>query len=232
MVVVFGSTQPGSTEENSLFNVYICYNSIIFIYCQHWFPSCFCRGWLWLRNFKFLIKNWCLFFRELVSHLGNLRFSKFLILWHNSPLFTRVCIIIFFWKLQKGKTTIKAYFNQETGCTAPVYWSKYTTLFVLNFQILKPTKTRLKFQLLTVLVTLENFLKFIFVTKAYQWSINYLFFSTMFFASVLVIRRGPFSRVLCKYLSSNQIVQSSQPVEKKCYYNLRSWHSQIIHFLQ
>ena len=43
------------------------------------FPSCFCRGWLWLRKFKLLIKNWCLFFWELVSHLGNLWFSKFLI---------------------------------------------------------------------------------------------------------------------------------------------------------
>ena len=36
----------------------------------------------------------------------------------------------------------------------------------------------------------------------------------MFFASVLVVIRGPFSRILCKYLLNIQIVQNSQPVEK------------------
>ena len=39
------------------------------------FPSCFWRGWLWLRS-KILVKNRCLFFWEFVSHLGNFWFFK------------------------------------------------------------------------------------------------------------------------------------------------------------
>ena len=48
-----------------------------------------------LLNYKFLIKNWCLFFCELVSHFGNLWFSKFLIKFGkllSCNLFVRVMI--------------------------------------------------------------------------------------------------------------------------------------------